>query len=117
MRTVLSPYPYTNSKFGSNEIRRAIKAILAKRQFDLILANFAFLADSVPPEVARGIPVVFDEHESEGLLWRQYARRGSLPLRAFGLLNLLKMGWFQKRLMTRIVAILCASSREAEHAR
>lgn len=117
MRTVLSPYPYTNSKFGSNEIRRAIKAILAKQAFDLILANFAFLADSVPPEVARGTPVVFDEHESEGLLWRQYSRRGSIPMRAFGLLNLLKMVWFQKRLMTRIAAILCASTREAEHAR
>jgi glycosyltransferase involved in cell wall biosynthesis len=117
LRALFSPYPYNASRFGSNEIRRVIQAILAKQHFDLILANFAFLADSVPRPVAQGIPVVLDEHESEGLLWRQYLRQGSVAMRAFALLNLLKLAWFQKRLASRIDAILCASDRETEFAR
>lgn len=117
LRALFSPYPYTSSKFGSNEIRRVIRTILAEQHFDLILANFAFLADSVPLKMARGTPVVLDEHESEGLLWRQYLRQGNVAMRAFGLINLLKVAWFQKRLASRIAAILCASDREAEFAR
>lgn len=117
LRALFSPYPYTNSKFGSNEIRRVIREILADQHFDLILANFAFLADSVPSKVAKSTPVVFDEHESEGLLWRQYMRRGNVAMRVFGLLNVLKVAWFQKRLVSRIAAILCASDRETEFAR
>lgn len=66
LRALLSPYPYTNSKFGSNEIRRVIRRILARQHFDLIWANFAFMADSVPRNLARDTPVVLDEHESEG---------------------------------------------------
>jgi polysaccharide biosynthesis protein PslH len=117
LRALLSPYPYTNSKFGSNEIRRVIRRILARQHFDLIWANFAFMADSVPRNLARDTPVVLDEHESEGLLWRQYLRRGNVATRAFGLLNLLKVAWFQKRLVSQIAAILCASDRETEFAR
>lgn len=117
LRALFSPYPYTNSKFGSNEIRRVIQRILAQKRFDLVLANFAFMADSVPRSVARGTPVVLDEHESEGLLWRQYLRGGNVATRAFGLINLLKLAWFQKRLVSRIDAILCASERETEFAR
>jgi glycosyltransferase involved in cell wall biosynthesis len=117
LRALFSPYPYNASKFGSKEIRRAIQTILAQQHFDLILANFAFLADSVPRRVAQGTPVVLDEHESEGLLWRQYLRQGSAAMRAFALLNLFKLVWFQKRLASRIAAILCASDRETEFAR
>jgi len=117
LRALISPYPYNAARFGSNDIRRVIQAILARQHFDLILANFAFLADSVPRRMARQTPVVLDEHESEGLLWRQYLRRGGVAMRAFALLNLLKLAWFQKRLASRIAAILCASDRETEFAR
>jgi hypothetical protein len=116
LRALFSPYPYTASKFGSKEIRRAIQTILAKQHFDLILANFGFLADSVPRRLVGSTPVVLDEHESEGLLWRQYLRRGNVAMRAFALLNLFKLVWFQKRLVSRIDAILCASDRETEFA-
>ena len=117
LRTVFSPYPYTAAKFGSNAIRRTVGKILSERQFDLIWANFAFLADSVPAHWARKTPVVLDEHESEGLLWRQYLRRGNAAMRAFGLLNLLKVVWFRKRLAARIAALLCASEGETEYSR
>jgi glycosyltransferase involved in cell wall biosynthesis len=117
LRALFSLYPYNASKFGSNEIRRVIQKLLAQQHFDLILANFAFLAVSVPRQVARSTPMVLDEHESEGLLWRQYLRQGSVAMRAFAFLNLLKLVWFQKRLASGIAAILCASERETEFAR
>jgi glycosyltransferase involved in cell wall biosynthesis len=71
----------------------------------------------VPSEFARRTPIVLDEHESEGLLWRQYLRQGGIPKRAFALLNLIKMRWFQKTVGGRIAAMLCASDRETEFAR
>jgi glycosyltransferase involved in cell wall biosynthesis len=115
--SVLSPQPYTAAKFGGREVREAIRDILEKEPFDMILANFAFMAQAVPKEFARRIPIVMDEHESEGLLWRQYLRQGGIPKRTFALLNLVKMHWFQKNVGSRIAAILCASEREADFAR
>jgi glycosyltransferase involved in cell wall biosynthesis len=61
--------------------------------------------------------LVLDEHESEGLLWRQYLRQGSAAMRGFALLNLIKLTWYQRRLASRIDALLCASDRETEFAR
>jgi glycosyltransferase involved in cell wall biosynthesis len=117
LASVFSPLPYTAAKFGGRVVRESIRNILEKDQFDVILANFAFVAHAIPGEFARRTPVVLDEHESEGLLWRQYLRQGGVPKRAFALLNLIKMRWFQKAVGSCIAAMLCASDREAEFAR
>ncbi len=117
LTSALSPQPYTAAKFGGRVVRENIRALLEKESFDMIFANFAFMADSVPLEFALRTPIVLDEHESEGLLWRQYLRQGGIPKRAFALLNLVKMHWFQKSVGTRVAAMLCASDRETEFAR
>lgn len=116
LRALFSPYPYVASKFGGPRVQQAVRSVLEKCPFDLILANFAFLADSVPVEFAKRTPVVLDEHESEGLLWHQYLRQGHVAMRGFALLNLLKLVWFRKRLAARVAAMLCASDRETEYA-
>lgn len=117
LASVLSPLPYTAAKFGGPAVERSIRAVLASDGFDLILANFAFTAHLIPAEMARRTPVVLDEHESEGLLWRQYRRQGGAAKRGFALLNLAKMRWFQKAVFSRIVALLSASEREADYTR
>ncbi len=115
--SAFSSLPYTAAKFGGAELRQRIESILENESFDLIFANFAFMAHAVPPEFARRTPIVLDEHESEGLLWRQYLRQGGIPKRAYAALNLVKMHWFQKTVAERIAAMLCASHRETEFAR
>ncbi len=117
LTSALSPQPYTVAKFGGRVVRENIRKILEEEPFDMILANFAFMAHAVPVEYAQRTPIVLDEHESEGLLWRQYLRQGGVPKRAFALLNLFKMSRFQKTLGQRIAAMLCASDRETEFAR
>lgn len=117
LASVLSPLPYTAAKFGGRTIQESIREVLEANHFDLIFANFAFMAHLIPADLARNTPVVLDEHESEGLLWRQYLRQGGIAKRAFALLNLVKMGWFQKAVSSRIVAMLSASEREASFAR
>ena len=117
LTSTLSPQPYTAAKFGGPVVQQNIRALLEKESFDMIFANFAFMAHSVPREFALRTPIVLDEHESEGLLWRQYLRQGGIPKRAFALLNLAKMHWFQKAVAGRIAAMLCASDRETEFAR
>lgn len=115
--SVLSPLPYTAAKFGGQTVRQSIREVLERGHFDLILANFAFMAHLIPADLARSTPVVLDEHESEQLLWRQYLRQGGMAKRAFALLNLVKMHWFEKGVASRIVAMLSASEREASFAR
>jgi sugar transferase (PEP-CTERM/EpsH1 system associated) len=116
-RSVLSPLPYTAAKFGSRALAQSIRQVLEAEHFDLILANFAFMAHLIPLELARKTPVVLDEHESEQLLWRQYLRQGGMAKRAFALLNLWKMKWFEKAVAARIAAMLSASDREATFAK
>ncbi len=117
LASVLSPLPYTAAKFGGPAVERSIRATLESGQFDLILANFAFTVHLIPAELARHTPVVLDEHESEGLLWRQYRRQGGAAKRGFAVLNLAKLRWFQKAVFSRIVALLSASGREADYTR
>jgi len=114
LRSLASPLPYVAAKFGARHIWESIQRIAGKREFDLIWANFAFMAYAVPPELCRSIPLVLDEHESEGLLWRQYLRHGSLAKRAFAVVNLIKLPAFRKRIMSQVAAVLSNSEREAE---
>ena len=117
LRSLASPLPYVAAKFGARDIRESIQRIAGKHEFDLIWANFAFMAYAVPPELSRSIPLVLDEHESEGLLWRQHLRRGNLAKRAFGLINLIKLPAFQKRIMSHVAVVLSNSEREASFTR
>ena len=61
--------------------------------------------------------MVLDEHESEGLLWRQYLRHGTLAKRAFAMINLIKLPAFRKRIMSQVAAVLSNSEREADFTR
>jgi glycosyltransferase involved in cell wall biosynthesis len=117
LRALLSPFPYVTAKFGSAQVRRAIRAILEREQFDLIIAHVNVMAQSVPTEFAMKTPVVLDELESEGLLWRQYLRQGNVAMKGFALVNLLKLARFQRRIAARIAALICVSDREREFAR
>src|SRR5208337_3307161 len=117
LRSLASPLPYVAAKFGARPIQESIQRIAEKHEFDLIWANFAFMAYAVPPELCRSTPLVLDEHESEGLLWRQYLRHGSLAKRAFAVVNLIKLPAFQKRIMSQVAAVLSNSEREAEFTR
>ena len=117
LRSMASPLPYVAAKFGARQIQESIQRTAENRQIDLIWANFAFMAAAVPLDLCRRIPLVLDEHESEGLLWRQYLRNGSLPKKAFALINLIKLPAFQERIMSRVAAVIANSEREAEFAR
>lgn len=117
LRSMASPLPYVAAKFGVRRIEESIQRIAEKHEFDLIWANFAFMAYAVPPELCRGTPLVLDEHESEGLLWQQYLRCGSLATRAFAAINLIKLPAFQKQLMSQVAAVLSNSEREADFTR
>ena len=117
LRSLASPLPYVAAKFGARHIRDSIRRAAEKHAIDLVWANFAFMAYAVPPELYRSVPVVLDEHESEGLLWRQYWRQGSLAKRAFAALNLIKLPAFQKRIMAHVAVVLSNSEREASFTR
>ena len=117
LRSMASPLPYVAAKFGARQIQESIQRTAEDRQIDLIWANFAFMAAAVPLDLCRRIPLVLDEHESEGLLWRQYLRNGSLPKKAFALINLIKLPAFQEKIMSRVAAVIANSEREAEFTR
>jgi glycosyltransferase involved in cell wall biosynthesis len=117
LRSLASPLPYVAAKFGSMRVPEIVRRATEDGRVDLIWANFAFMADAVPADIARAVPVVLDEHESEGLLWRQYLRQGTLPKKVFAVINLLKLTSYQKRFMSKTAAMLSNSEREASFTR
>jgi len=117
LRSLASPLPYVAAKFSAPGMQGIVQRLAEKHEFDLIWAHFALMAYAVPPELCRTMPLVLDEHESEGLLWRQYLRHGSLAKRAFAVVNLIKLPAFQKRIMSRVAAVLSNSEREADFTR
>jgi glycosyltransferase involved in cell wall biosynthesis len=117
LRSLASPLPYVAAKFGAFHVREIVQSLADKSQFDLVWANFAFMAYAVPLELCRTTPVVLDEHESEGLLWWQYLGQGSLAKRAFAIINLIKLPSFRKRIMSQVAVVLSNSEREASFTR
>jgi len=113
LRSLFSPLPYVAAKFGARHLGDTIRHSADRYAFDLIWANFAFMAYAVPRELFRAVPVVLDEHESEGLLWRQYLRQGNPAMGAFAALNLIKLPAFQRRVMAQVAVVLSNSVREA----
>lgn len=78
LRHALSPQPYTMSKFCQPQVTGALRELLAKESFDLVLADFLNAAVVLPKNLKT--PVVVFTHNVETLIWKRHFEVEEKPI-------------------------------------
>ena len=113
VRSIFSGKIYPALKFQSRDFRIQLDKLLKEDKFDFIFVNFSIIADMLPGDLKNSTPVVLDQHENEKLVFEGYLEKGSLAQKIFALLNLAKMDAFQRKVFSKVSAVLCVSEEEA----
>lgn len=117
LRSVFSRKIYPALKFQSKDMVKKINDILSEEKFDLVWVNFSILAEILPDNLKKNLPVILDQHECERLVYQGYIKHGSFMEKMVGLINITRLSNFEKNVYSKIDAVLCVSEAEAELAK
>lgn len=112
VKSLLSFQPYPLLKFKTNLLQKKISHLVNNKKFDLIWINLSILADVLPKDLPKDMPIILDHPECEELFYKDYINNGNLFEKFFGILNLIKFKKFHKRIFSKINTIFCVSQEE-----
>lgn len=112
--SIFSPKIFPAVKFQSKNFIKVLNEILAENKINVVWVNFLFMADMLPFDLKKTIPVILDQHESERLLYRGYIKNGTLAEKFFAVINIVKLKKFEERVFSKISMLACVSHTEAE---
>ena len=77
-RNLFSLRPYTMAKYCKPSVARALRELVSKQDFDVILCDFLFSADVIPWDSPR--PKVLFTHNVEEQIWRRHFQVSRNPI-------------------------------------
>jgi polysaccharide biosynthesis protein PslH len=78
-RSVLSPLPYTISRYRSAAFRNAVERLTAAGEFDIVVCDFLTPATNVPASLP--CAAILFQHNVEAAIWRRHYEVARGPLR------------------------------------
>lgn len=111
--SIFSLQPYPVLKFQTPSLREKLSNILKNKKFDLIWVNLSILVDAIPLDYIKNSPIILDHPECEEWVYKDYIKNGKVSEKFFGLINLIKLPKFKKRVFSKVSAIMCVSETEA----
>lgn len=112
----IDPRPHPAARFSNRKYKSKLRGLARDQAFDLVLANFLFMADE-PTRLFGTTPVVLDQHEDEERHWRSYLSNGRLHERIFAGISLAKLTKYRPRIFSRLSVIAAVSESEAQEVR
>jgi glycosyltransferase involved in cell wall biosynthesis len=112
--SLFSNAPYPAAKFATPQYGEVWSGLVHSQDFDLIWVNFTIMGGVLATDPVKETVVVLEEHESQELVWRDFAHQGSAGERVFAYLNLLKLRRFENRVLKHVQAVLSVSGMEAD---
>jgi polysaccharide biosynthesis protein PslH len=110
-RSVLSPLPYTISRYRSAAFRDALGRLAATGSFDVIVCDFLTPAINVP--AALPCPAVLFQHNVEAAIWRRHYEVARGPLhKAFLWLEWRRVRLFERRACHRFDHVITVSEED-----
>jgi sugar transferase (PEP-CTERM/EpsH1 system associated) len=76
-RYLISPLPYTVSKFCKPEVTRRVLQLVGETRPDVIVCDFVFAADSIPWHIP--IPKILFTHNVETAIWKHHYKLARNP--------------------------------------
>ena len=105
---LLDPLPYAIGKYRSRAYRRALAALLATENFDLIVCDFLVPAVNLPTRLP--CPAVLFTHNVEAEIWRRHAETSTDWLRRrLCAVQWARMRRFEGRTLARFAHVLTVS--------
>lgn len=110
---LLSKYPYSVASHRSERMIAAVKALTAKKRFDLIHCEWTpYLANLAP---IHALPVVCVAHNVESMIWRRNFEVEQQPVKkAYIYLQWRKMERFEQTALRSVSMIVAVSSPDKE---
>jgi polysaccharide biosynthesis protein PslH len=110
-RSVLSPLPYTISRYRSAAFRDAVERLTATDTFDVVVCDFLTPAINVP--AALPCPAVLFQHNVEAAIWRRHYEVARGPLRkAFLWLEWRRVRRFEQQACRRFDHVITVSAED-----
>jgi sugar transferase (PEP-CTERM/EpsH1 system associated) len=78
LRHIFSGTPYTMAKFCRPEVARALRELLARESFDVLVCDFVFAAGVIPWE--HPTPKVLFTHNVEAVIWKRQLQVARNPV-------------------------------------
>jgi glycosyltransferase involved in cell wall biosynthesis len=104
---------YPAIRFQSKQFSEALNNILSENKIDVAWVNFSIIADMLPTDLNKSMPVILDQHESEREMYYGYLKDGNLLEKIFSIINIIKLKKFEKQVFSKINALVCVSEKEA----
>lgn len=112
-RHLLDPLPYAVGKYRSGVYRRALKALLQKRTFDVLVCDFLVPAVNLPRRIP--CPAVLFTHNVESEIWRRHADTAANPVvRLLYRTQHRRMHLFEGHTLGRFDGVLAVSDADRE---
>ena len=77
LRQIVSPIPYSIAKYCRPEVGRALRALVAKENYDVVVCDFILPAAVLPWELAT--PKIIFTHNVETLIWKRHTEIAKNP--------------------------------------
>jgi glycosyltransferase involved in cell wall biosynthesis len=114
---LLSPLPYTASKYKSGAMADAIRSALQEELFDLVQLENTHMAHYLGVVQRHNKPAVLRLHNVESLLAERYARTVPPPLSWYVSLQARRMAQFESRACEQASLCLAITEEDAERIR
>jgi glycosyltransferase involved in cell wall biosynthesis len=111
---LLSPTPYTASKYRSGAMSAAIRAAFNEERFDLVQLEGTHMAHYLGLAQSLGVPVILRLHNVEYALAARYARTAVFPLNVYVQEQARRMRAFEIRACKQADLCLAITQEDAE---
>ena len=108
-----SPLPYAINKYRSARMSQAIRELVAREHFDVIVCDFLAPAVNLPPDLHS--PVVLFQHNVEATIWkRHYEVQKNAAKRLYLRWQWRKMQRFERDACRRVDCVVAVSEADSE---
>ena len=111
---LLSPMPYTASKYRSGAMTAAVRAAFQEERFDLVQLEGTHMAHYLGLAQGLGVQVILRLHNVESALAARYARTAVFPLNAYVRLQARRMQAFETRACRQADLCVAITQEDAE---
>jgi glycosyltransferase involved in cell wall biosynthesis len=111
---LLSPMPYTASKYRSGAMTAAVRAAFNEERFDLVQLEGTHMAHYLGLAQGLGVQVILRLHNVESALAARYARTAGFPLNAYVRLQARRMRAFETRACRQADLCVAITQEDAE---
>lgn len=111
-KSLFTRTPYIIRRFKSDEMKSAVDAMLKENEYDLILCDHLYLAQYLPDDIEKRIPVIPNNEDCGFSFYKKMSESSSLPRRIYAMTQWKKILNYEIELLKRFRVYITTSENE-----